>query len=197
MIAQAVAKALSQLLDPRFRGVLLKGVAWALAGLVVLHATLLGLLRWLLPDSLNLPWIGEVGWLDEAGLGAGLIVLLVASVFLMIPVASAVISFFLDEVADAVEARHYPTLAPAPRLRLADTLAEAAGFFALLLVANLVGLIGWIAGAAPRAADLRRRQRPAPRPRILPARGDAPARPRGRARDAPPPPAAPSGRPAR
>ena len=47
----------------------------------------------------------------------------------MVPVASAFTGLFLDDVADAVEARHYPDLPPAPRLGLAESLREALGFW--------------------------------------------------------------------
>ena len=44
--------------------------------------------------------------------------MLVLSVVLMVPVAAAVVGFFLDDVAEAVEARHYPALPPARPLGL-------------------------------------------------------------------------------
>ncbi len=38
--------------------------------------------------------------------------MIVLSAVLMVPVAAAFTGVFLDEVADAVEARHYPHLVP-------------------------------------------------------------------------------------
>src|SRR5690606_30726245 len=61
--------------------------------------------------------------------------------FLMVPVASAITSMFLDDVADAVEAKHYPWLDPAPRVPFGTQVSDTLRYFALLLGANLLALI--------------------------------------------------------
>ena len=98
-----LARALGQMGDPRFTRVLLLSVALTIAMLFVLSTISLWLLGWFLPDSFSLPWIGTidltVAWLSWAGIG----LMLIASVFLMLPVAFAVIGPFLDSVADAVQ----------------------------------------------------------------------------------------------
>ncbi len=70
-------------------------------------------LGWLLPDTVTLPWIGRsassTAWSSWAAVG----LMLALSVVLMVPVAAAVVGFFLDGIVDAVEARHYPGLPPA------------------------------------------------------------------------------------
>ena len=136
--------ALSQLGDRAFRATFLKGVGLTLALLLAVAFGTFALIGWLLPDSVTLPWIGSVGFLDEVASGAGLLAVLVASVFLMVPVASAVTGFFLDDVADAVEARHHPRLAPARRLGLMETARESARFLALILVVNLAALVVYL-----------------------------------------------------
>jgi uncharacterized protein involved in cysteine biosynthesis len=73
-----------------------------------------------------------------------LIVMMVLSVFLMVPVASAFTGLFLDDVADAVEARHYSTLPAAPHVPLAEALRESLGFLAVLIGANLLALIVYL-----------------------------------------------------
>ncbi|EKE44482.1 hypothetical protein OCGS_1320 [Oceaniovalibus guishaninsula JLT2003] len=143
-IARDVSLALAQMGDRRFRGVLLRGIGLTLALLVGATALVAWGIGWLLPDSVSLPWIGPVGWLDNLASGAGGAAMLVLSVFLMIPVASFCTSFFLDDVTDAVEARYYPALAPAPRLGLAEGLAESLSFLGVLLVANVVALIAYL-----------------------------------------------------
>jgi CysZ protein len=147
MILQAIARALGQAFDPRFRGVLLRGVGLTLLLLAAFYAALVLGLGWLLPDSVTLPWIGSVGFLDELAIGAALIGMTVASVFLMIPVASAVTGLFLEEVAAAVEARHYPGLPAAPGAGLVESLRDSIRFLAVLLIANLLALAIYLASA--------------------------------------------------
>jgi uncharacterized protein involved in cysteine biosynthesis len=136
VILHAFALALGQVGDPAFRRVLGRGVL--LAALALGAAS--GLVVWgagvLLPDAPALPWIGEVGWLDDA-LGWALVpAALLLSVILMIPVASAITSMFLDEVADAVEARHYPRLPPVRPMPWAESLRDSASFLGVILLAN-------------------------------------------------------------
>ncbi len=145
MILTALSRALAQVADPRFGGVLAKGLALTLALLVGLHVALFEGLRWLLPDSVTLPWIGPVGWIDDATSWASVAVLLVASIFLMIPVASAVVSLFLDDVAGAVEARHYPDLPPPQHPGPLAAIRSALAFFAVIVIANLVALAAYLA----------------------------------------------------
>lgn len=136
--------ALAQLPDPRFRRVLGRGVALAALLLAAASAALWWLLAWALPDSLSLPWLGEVGWLDDLAGWAAIPALLILSVLLMVPVASAMTSLFLDEVAQAVEDRHHPGLPPARPVPWAEALADAAGAFATVLLANLVALVAYL-----------------------------------------------------
>lgn len=141
MILSDLARALGQFDDPRFRRVLWRGIALALVLLAVAAAAVLWLVGWLTPDAATLPGVGEVGWFGDA-LGWGtLALMLVLSAFLMIPVASAMTSFFLDEVADAVEARHYPDLPPAPHAPFGEALRDGAGFLGVLILANLLALV--------------------------------------------------------
>ena len=152
----SAALALGQLGDPRFVRTFALGVGLALALLAALAWAVLAGLGWLVPDAVTLPWIGPVTFLDELASGAGLIAFLVASIFLMVPVAALFTGLFLDDVADAVEARHYPALAPARRLGLAESVRESLGFFVTcwwrptswrwsiyLLVAPLAPFVFW------------------------------------------------------
>ena len=140
-----VSLALAQLPDPRFQRVLWRGVGLALLLLVAASAALLWLLAWALPDTVSLPWIGDIGWLDNLAGWAAVPALLLLSAFLMIPVASAMTSLFLEEVAQAVEDRHYPGLAPARPVPLSESLKDAASAFGVVLLANAVALIAYVA----------------------------------------------------
>jgi uncharacterized protein involved in cysteine biosynthesis len=138
------ARALGQIGDPAFRRVLGLGIALTLALLAGAVAVFFWLAGWLVPDSVTLPLVGAVGWLDDVASGASVAVVLMASVFLMIPVASAFTSIFLDDVADAVEARHYPHLAPAPRLGISDAVRDAVAYIGILIVANVVAFAAYL-----------------------------------------------------
>src|SRR5687768_7388229 len=114
------ARALAQMGDPRFLRVLLASLAITIVALAaVFWAVMLGL-GWLLPETLALPWFGEVGFVDELASWAAVGLMLVLSVVLMAPVAAVVVGFFLDRVAAAVEARHYPALPPVTELGMAQ-----------------------------------------------------------------------------
>jgi uncharacterized protein involved in cysteine biosynthesis len=138
-----LALATAQLDDPRFRRVLGRGVLLALVLLLAVSGALLWLLAWALPDTLQLPWLGEVAWLDNLAGWAAVPALLILSVVLMVPVASAMTSLFLEEVAEAVEARHYPHLPPARPIPLAESLKDAAQAFGTVIGANLLALLAY------------------------------------------------------
>ena len=140
-ILGSFSAALGQVGDPKFRRVLGLGLALTLGLLVAITALTLWLLNALLPDSVALPLLGEITWLNEVLSGASVLVLLGLSVVLMVPVASAFSGLFLEEVADAVEHRHYPSLPPPNPLSLADTLRDTLGFLGLMLGVNLLALV--------------------------------------------------------
>jgi len=131
-------RALRQLGDRRFRRVLFLGLALTVVLLFAIYAAFLGLVNWITPDQLTIPGLGEVTWVNDLLSGASIIFMLVLSVFLMIPVASAFTSLFLDDVADAVEDRHYPQLPPAVRVGFFDGLKDSVGFLGVLILANIV-----------------------------------------------------------
>ncbi|MCV6593782.1 MAG: EI24 domain-containing protein [Silicimonas sp.] len=149
VIFTAFADTLGQLGDPRFRGVLIKGVGLTIGLLFALYALVFFGTGWLLPDVITLPWIGEIGFANTLVSWGSLILMVLLSVFLMIPVASAFTGLFLDEVADAVEARHYPELGPAPQVGLADNLRETLKFLGILILANLAALLFYFTPFAP------------------------------------------------
>jgi CysZ protein len=141
MIFDAVTRAIGQMPDRRFRGVLLRAIGITLAILIAANFVVIWGVGWLIGDSLTLPWIGTVQWLDDAISWAAIPVMLVLSAFLMIPVASAITSMFLDEVAQAVEDKHYPGLGVAEHVPFADGLADSMGFLGTMVVANLLALV--------------------------------------------------------
>jgi len=142
-----LGRALGQLGDPRFLRVLLWALALTIVALAVIFWAVMAGLGWLLPDSVTLPWIGQVGFLDDVASWAAVGLMLVLSVVLMVPVAAAVVGFFLDDIAAAVEARHYPGLPPATEPGLAAQVADSLRFLALvvyLTVAPLAPFVFWL-----------------------------------------------------
>jgi uncharacterized protein involved in cysteine biosynthesis len=134
-------RALGQLGDPRFRRVLWRGIGLTVVLLVVVYALFLVAIRSFVPDEVTLPWIGPVGGIDTILSWGSVPLILLLSVFLMVPVASAFTGLFLEEVAEAVESRHYPTLPPATPVPILTALADSIGFFGVLVVANLFALV--------------------------------------------------------
>ncbi|NUH63838.1 EI24 domain-containing protein [Sulfitobacter sp. S0837] len=141
VILRSFTGALGQLGDSRFRRVLLLGVGLSLALLIAATAGFAYLVGWITPENATLPGLGEVHWLDDVLSWGALLLLLGLSVFLMIPVASAISSMFLDDVADAVEEVHYPALPAAHRLSLGDSIRDAVNFLGVLVGANLLALV--------------------------------------------------------
>ncbi|WJY20193.1 EI24 domain-containing protein [Fontisubflavum oceani] len=144
MILSDFLKALGQLSDRRFLGVLGLGIGLTLGLLFAFYAAFVILIGWLLPESFTLPWIGEITWVDNALTWAGIPLMLLLSVFLMVPVASAFTGIFLDRIANAVEAEHYPHLPAARQVGIIEGLGDALRFLGVIIGVNLVALIAYL-----------------------------------------------------
>lgn len=127
----AAVKALSQMLSPPFRAVLLKSVALALVLVVLLGIGLHRLLVWLagagegwaesvLGGSAHTPLV-ILGWIISIAAGLGIIV---GAIFLMPAVTALVASVFADEIALEVERSHYPNEPAGRPLPLARAIFE-------------------------------------------------------------------------
>ena len=137
MIFTDFTRALSQLSDTRFLKVMGIGIGLTIA---LLAACTIGV-QWLLPDSISLPWFGEILWMTKLLSGFVLVAMIGLSVVLMVPVASLFTGFFLDRIVDAVEARHYTDLPTPNHVPLTDTIIDSAKFLGLLIAVNLCALI--------------------------------------------------------
>lgn len=141
MILRAFLLAIGQIGDPRFARVVALGVALALALLGGVYALFLTLIEWATPGSVTIPWIGPIGGLHSLlGLGSALL-MIGLSVFLMVPVAAAFIGFFVEDVADAVEDRHYPGLPEVHPLGAWQAIKDGINFLGLLITVNLLALL--------------------------------------------------------
>lgn len=149
MILSDFLKAVGQLGDGRFLRVLAMGLGLTVALLLGFFWLFVTAVGWFVPDAFTLPWIGEVTWVDDAVSWAGVPLMLVLSVFLMVPVASAFTGLFLDRIADAVEDRHYPHLPPARHIGLVEGLGDGLKFLGVILGANILALVFYITPLAP------------------------------------------------
>ncbi len=141
MIFSSFFKALGQIGDARFRRVMLLGALLALALLAAVYAGFLALIEAFIPGTVEIPFVGPIGGIDTLLGWGSLLLMLGLSVFLMVPVASAFSGLFLEDIADAVEDRHYPGLAPVAPLRFADTFVDSLNFLGLLIAVNLLALL--------------------------------------------------------
>lgn len=143
MILTAFLRALGQLGDRRFRRVVLLGVLLALALLVAVYAGFLQVLWWLTPDSVEVPFVGPVTGVETLLGWTSLLVMLGLSIFLMVPVAAAFTGFFLEDVAQSVEDRHYPQLPPATALGWVETLRQSINFLGIVIAVNVVAIFAY------------------------------------------------------
>ena len=124
--------AVRQAFDPAFRAVALKTVAISAA----LFALLIVSLGWGL-DALTLFGIAWLDWTIKAVAGAGAIVV---GIMLFPLLATIVVGLFLEEIADAVDARHYPDKPAAPGQSIASSVFSAVRLVLVALILNVLAL---------------------------------------------------------
>lgn len=126
----AFAKSLGQLSDPAIMRVVWKSTLFSLLLMIVLIVGVWVLLGWLK----FVDW----GWLDSAiDLLGGLGVVFVA--WLLFPVAAtAIVGFYLEDVADAVDRRHYPQLPEARRQSVGEAIRSTVSFALVAIGLNLL-----------------------------------------------------------
>jgi len=135
-ILKAFSLAMGQLDDPAFRKVIGWGVLISVVVFALVLAGLIALVP-LIPDS-GIGWVDTgVDWL--AGLSVPLVFL--ATLWLFFPaVVSTVVSLFLDEIVDAVEARHYPESSGWRRSSILESIWLALKLSIVILLVNLLAL---------------------------------------------------------
>lgn len=151
MILASFRAALGQFGDPRFRRVVLVGVLLAFALLAAVYALFLLAITVLVPDTADLPLIGPVEGLHSLLGWVSLVFMLGLSVFLMVPAAAAFAGLFTEDVAAAVEARHYAHLPPARRQPMAEALRASVNLIGLIVALNIgaIFLYPLVGPAAP------------------------------------------------
>ncbi len=143
-MVKAILKAVSQFLtDPKLWLVLAGSVLVALLCFLGVWWAVREGIAWVAGH-----WPKYAGWLKygQGTLGFITACLLFPTTFVLVA------SFFQETVADLVEARHYPELAPANGAPLKTSILAALRFFVLMLTVNLVALpfylaLLWLAGS--------------------------------------------------
>ena len=127
-----LAKSFAQLSDPRLKRVMWRALFWS----ILLFAFLVAA-AW---TGLAQVTFFEDGWLDDvvrilSGAGS------TALAFILFPgIISAVMGLFLDEVAEAVDARHYNDLPAARPSKVSEQVASGARILAWTVVLNIAAL---------------------------------------------------------
>ncbi len=137
-----LGRAVSQMLsDGRFLRVLLWSVALTFLALAAVFWAMMILLGLVLPETVVLPFVGEVTFVDNLLSVAAIGVMLALSVVLMVPAAAVVVGFFLDSIVSAVEARYHPGLPEIEDVSIGQQVVDSLRFFGLVVVANLFALV--------------------------------------------------------
>jgi CysZ protein len=142
---EAAAKALSQMFSPPFRRVLFKSIGLALLTIVLVGIGLNRVFSWMAENG--------AAWAEATAGGhtlwqllawvlsfAATLGIVTGAVFLMPAVTAFVGSFFVDEVADAVERDTYPAGPPGKALPLMRATIEGVKFALLALIVYFCAL---------------------------------------------------------
>jgi CysZ protein len=127
-----ITRAIGQLDDRIFVGVLLRSLLWSAACFIALHVAAI----WMIHRLFDLH--GWIGWLADVLGGAGASLL---ALWLFLPVAAIIGTFYIDRVAEAVERRHYPMLTPARGAPIASQVWDGVSVGLRILLLNVLALI--------------------------------------------------------
>lgn len=141
MILSNFLKSVAQFDDPKFRRVLWRGMGLTIVLLIAACLLVNFGLNQLLSSAWAANLIGDQSWLGALINIGGVLFTIALSIWLMVPVTSAIIALFLDEVAQAVEARHHPHLPKQTATKLQDQILVGIRFLGILLLANIGALI--------------------------------------------------------
>jgi CysZ protein len=123
-------KATGQIPEPAFQRVMWRSLGWSL----ILFIALLMIGWWVIVST----QMFGIGWLEWVADVLGWIAVMIAAMLLFPGAVVIVISFMLEDIAEAVEAKHYPDL-PAPRdAGISEAVWTALRFAAIALVLNIV-----------------------------------------------------------
>src|SRR4051794_22385472 len=112
-----LARAISQLDDRVFLGVVLRSLLWAAVGFAALHLAAI----WAVHRLLD--WHGALAWTADilGSVGASLL-----AMWLFLPLAAIIGTLYFDRIAGAVERRFYPWMPPPVAAPLFEQVWDAA-----------------------------------------------------------------------
>lgn len=127
-----LARALGQLDDRVFLGVLAQSLAFSALMFLGLHAASVWIVHGLLDWNGPLAWVADV----LGSVGASIL-----AMWLFLPLAAVIGTLFLDRIARAVERRHYPWLPPAAGASVAAQVWDGVALGLRILLLNLLALL--------------------------------------------------------
>ncbi len=140
MMLADFGKAVAQFKDPKFTKTVIKALVITGGVLFLTIIPFYWMLEIILPETLKIPFLGVYhpeAWLNQIAFGFTIF----AIVFLMFPIAFLVVGFFLDDIAEAVETKHYPHLPKVKPLKISEIIGDAIRLFFIMIFANLVAII--------------------------------------------------------
>jgi CysZ protein len=129
---EAAFQAFGETFSPSLRRILLKSIGLAFLLLIVLGMILQGAITHMV--ALPYPFDMALAIFTALGIIAG-------AIYLMPPITSLVAALFLDEIAEQVERRNYPTDPVGKALPVTTSVLLSLRFFGLVLIVNLVALV--------------------------------------------------------
>ena len=127
---KALSQGIGQLNDKATR----KYLWFSVGAAVITFFILWSFVAWLLSETA----ISSIGWLESIIDILGGLATAVLTWVLFPATVSAVIGFFLDQVAECVENRHYPALPKADGQPMVESLVTTAKFFGMLIGLNVL-----------------------------------------------------------
>ena len=128
----AAGQAFEELFTPPFRAVMMKCVGLTLALLIGLIIAV----EWSFAHFVVWP-----DWIETTIQWLGGLALVAASIFLIPPATSLVAALYLDDIADKVERKNFPSDPPGRELPVAKSIWLALKFFVVVLLVNLLALL--------------------------------------------------------
>lgn len=129
---RAFSRAIGQLSDPRIRSVIGKSV---LSTILIFGLLFIGI-GWTIANTV----VFEIGWVETTVDVLGGLAAFVLALILFPGIVSALISVLLEDVADAVEQRHYPNAGPPRSLSWPQIAKTSLRLILLTVVLNLLAL---------------------------------------------------------
>jgi CysZ protein len=126
------SRAISQLDDPTFRGVLVRSICWSVACFAALHVAAV----WIIHRALALH-----GWLAWGADILGSVAASMLAFWLFLPVAAMIGTMYFDRIALSVERRFYPWLPPPNGASLLEQAWDGIAVALQVLALNVVALI--------------------------------------------------------